>query len=90
MVCLLPFFDLFFNVVAYYFLTLLDILKIKNRFLISCESIGGHNIVPPVAGLAIVDGYIPERSLNQFNPDTFVDWGMWMREVGEKTLRSIA
>ena len=64
MVCLLPFFDLFFNVIAYYFLALLDILEIKNRFLISCESIGGHNIVPPVTDLAIVDGYIPERSLN--------------------------
>lgn len=86
----MPFLNLIMNMSFNYLITLLNILKIKFCFLISCESICRHYIIPTMADWSFVYCYVFYWGLDQFYANSFVNWGMRMCEIGEETLWSVA
>lgn len=87
---LLPLSGLIFNVVIYHFQALLNIIKIECFFLVSLESIGRHDVIPAMTYLSMIYCDLSQWCLYNFNPHSWVDGRLWMREIGKESLRSVA
>lgn len=57
-----------------YLIALFNIVEIEYLSFISFESVGGHDIIPAMTYLIIINSYILQGGLYYFNFHSLIDW----------------